>query len=131
MKQITVVTRPDRPGTLADIAECLAARGINIVDIEAVDDHAHGVVILQAEPYDEALRALADSGYAAVSEEVLVIRIKDEPGALALVAARFSEPSINITAMRILRRDAGWTSVVLSTSDNKRARTLLADCLAS
>lgn len=129
MKQITIITPPDRPGTLADIAECLGSRGINIVDIDATDDHAHGVILLQAEPYDEALRALAEGGFHAMGEEVLVIRVKDEPGALAKVAARFREPGINISAMRILRRDAGWTSVIISTSDNARARALLTDCL--
>jgi hypothetical protein len=129
MKQITIITPPDRPGTLADIAECLGARGVNIVDIDATDDHAHGIILLQAEPYDDALRALADAGFHAISEEVLVIRVQDEPGALAKIAARFREPGINISAMRILRRDAGWTSVIISTSDNPRARALLTDCL--
>lgn len=129
MKQITIIVPPDRPGTLADIAERLAARGVNITGIDATDDHAHGVIFLEAEPYDEALRALADGGYHAVSEEVLVIRLQDETGALARVAARLREPAINIKAMRILRRDGGWVSVVLATSDNARARTLLADCL--
>jgi hypothetical protein len=97
--------------------------------MDVTDDHAHGVILLQAEPYDEALRILTDSGYHAVSEEVLVIRIKDEPGALAKVATRFCEPQININAMRIIRRDGGWASVIISTNDNERARTLLADCL--
>jgi hypothetical protein len=129
MKQITIITPPDRPGTLADIAERLAARGVNILQIDASDDHAHGVVFLEAEPYDEALRALADGGYHAISEEVLGIRIKDEPGALAKVAARFRDPQINIHAMRIVRRDGGWASVILSTNNNEQARTLLSDCL--
>jgi hypothetical protein len=129
MKQITVITPPDRPGTLADIAERLAARGVNILDIDATDDHAHGVILLSAEPYDEALRALTDAGYHAVSEDALVVRLKDEPGGLARVAARFREPRINITTMRFLRRDGGWATVVLSTDDNARARELLADCL--
>jgi len=129
MKQITIIVPPDRPGTLADLAERLAARGVNITGIDATDDHAHGVIFLEAEPYDEALRTLADGGYHAMSEEVLVIRLPDEPGALARVAARMREPHINIRAMRILRRDGGWVSVVLSTDDNARARTLLEDCL--
>ncbi len=129
MKQITIITPSDRPGTLADIAERLAARNVNIIEIDATDDHVHGVILLQAEPYDEALRALAEGGYHAVSEELLVIRIKDEPGALAKVAARFREPKININAMRIIRRDGGWASVILTTSDNERARALLSDCL--
>ena len=129
MKQITIITPPDRPGIVADIAERLAARGVNILQMTASDDHVHGVVFLEAEPYDEALRALADSGYHAMSEEVLVIRLKDEPGALAKVAARFREPQINIVSMRFVRRDSGWGTVILSTSDNARARELLADCL--
>ena len=129
MKQITIITDPDRPGTLADMAERLTARNINIVDITVSDDHAHGVVFLEAEPYDDALRALAEAGYNAISEEVLGIRIRDEPGALAKVAARFREPQISIQSMRILRRDSGWVTVILSTNDNQRSRGLLADCL--
>ena len=131
MKQITIITPPDQPGTLADIAERLAARDVNILDIDGTDDHAHAVIFLEAEPLDQALDALAEGGYHAVSEDVLVIRIADEPGALARVAARFREPKINILAMRIIRRDGGWASVLLSTSDDERARTLLEDCLVA
>ena len=129
MKQITVITQPDRPGTLADITARLGARHVNIIEIDVTDDHAHCVMFLQAEPYDEALRALTDGGYQAVSEEVLLIRIQDEPGALARIAARFVDPEINVQAMRIVRRDSGWASVILSTSDNERASQLLTDCL--
>ena len=129
MREITIVTPPDQPGTLADIAGCLAVRNVNITDMEVIDDHAHGVIRLQAEPYDEALRVLTDAGYHALSEEVLLLRLKDEPGAIARVAARFREPQINVNALRILRRNAGWATVALSTSDNSRAKKLLEDCL--
>lgn len=129
MKEIIIIVPPDRPGTVADIAERLGARGVNIDQIDVTDDHAHGVVRLEATPYDEALRALADAGYNAMSEEVIVIRIKDEPGALAKVAARFREPQININAMRFARREGGSAIVILSTNDNDRARALLDDCL--
>ncbi len=128
MKEIIIIVPPDRPGTVADIAERLGARGVNIDQIDVTDDHAHGVVRLEATPYDEALRALADAGYNAMSEEVIVIRIKDEPGALAKVAARFREPQININAMRFARREGGTAIVILSTNDNARARDLLSDC---
>ena len=129
MKQITIITPADRPGTVADIAERLGARGVNIQSMNASDDHVHGVIFLEAEPYDEALRVLADAGYHAISEDLIAIRIKDEPGALAKVSARFREPQINIHSMRFVRRDGGWATVILSTNDNARARTLLADCL--
>jgi hypothetical protein len=129
MKQITIITPADRPGTVADIAERLGARGVNILSLNASDDHVHGVIFLEAEPYDEALRVLADAGYHAISEDLIAIRIKDEPGALAKVSARFREPQINIHSMRFARRDGGWATVILSTNDNARARMLLADCL--
>lgn len=129
MKQITVITPPDRPGTLADIAERLAAQNVNILDMDVTDDHAHGVILLQAEPHDVALRVLAEAGYQAASDDLIVIRISDVPGGLARIAARFREPAINVNSMRFARRDNGWATVVLSTSDNAAARELLQDCL--
>jgi hypothetical protein len=129
MKQITVITAPDQPGTVADIAERLAAHNVNILDMDVTDDHAHGVILLHAEPHDEALRTLAEAGYQAASDELLVIRIEDVPGGLAKIAARFREPAININSMRFARRDHGWATVVLSTNNNQAARTVLEDCL--
>lgn len=131
MKDICIVTPPDQPGTLAAVAECLAARGINIDDIDATDDHAHGIIRLRVSAYDAALHALSEAGYQAVSEEVLLIRICDEPGSVARIAARFREPAVNINALRILSRSQGWAIVALATSDNALARTLLEDCLVS
>lgn len=129
MKQILIITPPGHPGTLADIAGRLGDRGVNITDIDASDDHAHGVIRLQAEPYDDALRILSDAGYHAMSEDVLVIRIKDEPGAIARVAARFREPAINVLSIRILQRNNGWATLLLGTSDNAGAREILKDCV--
>lgn len=129
MKEITIIVPPDRPGTVADIAEKLAAHGVNIEQMNVTDDHLSGVVRLEAAPYDVALRVLAEAGYNAASEEVIVIRIKDEPGAIAKIAARFREPQININAMRFAQREGGWAIVMLSTNDNTGARGLLGDCL--
>jgi hypothetical protein len=130
MKQILIITPPDHPGTLADIARRLGDRGVNITDIDVSDDHAHGVIRLHAEPYDNALRILSDAGYHAMSEDVLVIRIQDEPGAITGVAARFHEPSaINVLSLRILQRSNGWVTLLLGTSDNLGARELMKDCV--
>lgn len=131
MKQITIITPPDQPGIVADIAEKLAAHNVNILEMDVTDDHAHGVIILQANPHDEALRALAEAGYQAASDELIVIRIEDVPGGLARIAARFRDPQININSMRFARRDNGWATVILSTNNNDTARTLLHDCLIS
>ena len=131
MKEILIITPGNRPGVLADITGLLADHGIDILQIDGTDDHEHGVIRLEAAPYDEALRVLTAAGYQAMSEEVLVIRIQDQPGAIARIASRFREPPINISAIRFVRRDQGWATVILSTSDNAKARVLLADCLVN
>ena len=129
MKHITIITPANRPGILADIAERMAARNVNIVQITSKDHHDHAVILLDAEPYDEALHILSEAGYDAISEDLLAIHLKDEPGALAKVAVRFRDSQINVQSMRIVRRDGGWATVILSTNDNSKARSLLADCL--
>jgi hypothetical protein len=58
-----------------------------------------------------------------------VIRLRDEPGALARVAARFRDAQLNIRSMRILRRDREFVLVSLVTSDNHQAREQLEDVL--
>lgn len=128
MKQITLVVPPDRAGTLADITQALATAQVQILELDATDDHLHAVVRLVAEPYDAALRALTAAGFRAVSESVILIRLRDEAGALAKVAARFKEAKLNVRTMTILRRDGGFATVAVGTDDNAQAAALLADC---
>jgi hypothetical protein len=120
MKQIVVLTE-DHPGILADLAEVLAGRGINIEELSGDAAQARGIVRLTVDRYDDALVALRDAGFQAVSEDALVLRLPDEPGALARVAARFRQENINVRSMRILRREGGHTLVALVTDEPARA----------
>jgi len=124
MRQIVVLT-DDHAGILADLSACLAARGINIEELSGDALQMRGVVRLTVDRYDDALVALRDSGFQAVSEDALVLRLPDEPGALARVAARFKQESINVRSMRILRREGGHTLVALVAEDPERARIAL------
>ena len=128
MKQITIVV-DDHPGVVADLSEALARRGINIESIDAQGASPHGVIHLTVDRYDDALVALRDAGFQAISEDALVIRLRDEPGALARVAARFRDAQLNIRSIRILRRDREFVLVTLVTSDNQQAREQLEDVL--
>ena len=106
MKQITIVTESS-PGLLARVSEILAARGINIETLDAETVQDHGVMILTVDRYDEALVALRDAGVPAVSEDAIIIRITDEPGALARISRRFHDAGIRLRSVRIIRRSAG------------------------
>jgi hypothetical protein len=126
MKQITVLV-PNEIGVAARITTCLATRGVNIeeIDIEEVDDH--GLVVLSVDQYDEALRALRDEGFRAVTQDTLLVRLEDKPGALAVVAVRLKDAGLDLRSMHILRRDSGFTYASLVASDNVKAAGLLKD----
>jgi hypothetical protein len=128
MKEITVIV-DNRAGMLADLSQVLAARKVNIESIDGESAESRGIIRLTVDRYDEALSALRDSGFQAISEDALLIRLKDESGALARAAARFKDANINIRSLRILRRDAGFALVTVVTEDNQAARHLVSDVL--
>ena len=130
MKQITIVAESD-PGLLARASEVLAERGINIETLNAETVQDYGVVIFTVDRYDEALVALRDAGVPAVSEDAIIIRIADEPGALARISRRFHDAEIRLRSVRIIRRDAGHGLVALSTERTERALELVKDVLIS
>ena len=130
MKEIVIVTE-NRAGLLADISETLAARGINIETLDAEQVHNTAVVELTVDRYDEALQSLRDAGLDAVTEDALLIRLRDEPGALAKVARRFKDANIDIRSIRIIRRQQGSTLVALATRRTEEARALVKEYLVT
>ncbi|WP_395747080.1 ACT domain-containing protein [Prosthecobacter sp.] len=128
MKQLTVLV-PNERGIAARLTACLAERGINIeeIDVESVEDH--GVVVLSVDRYDEALRVLSEHGFRAITQDTLLVRLEDKPGALAAVALRLKDAGLDLRSMHILRRDASSTTASLVCSDNALAAEVLRDVL--
>jgi len=128
MKEIVIITQ-NRAGLVADISDALAAKGINIETLDAEDAHDMAVVALTVDRYDEALGALRDAGFDAVTEDALVIRLPDEPGALAKVARRFKDADIDLRSLRIIQRQQGFALVALAAERTEQARALVKDYL--
>jgi hypothetical protein len=129
MREIVVVTQ-NRAGLLADIAEILAARGINIETIDGEEVSETAIIQLTVDRYDEALQGLRDAGFDAVTEDAILIRLKDEPGALARVARRFKDADIDLRSVRFIRRQQGYAFVALATDRTEEARALVREYLA-
>lgn len=128
MKRIVIIS-DNRIGLIADISRVLAQRGINIETIDAGDCDQTGTVILTIDRYDEALKALKDNAFTAISEDAFVIRLKNEPGSLAKISERFRAANINIRSMHIIKRTEDHTLVALVTEKNEQACELLKDVL--
>lgn len=116
---------PNRPGLLAELTECLAAKSIDIEQV-VVETHGSGALVrMEVSQEDEALEVLSAAGYNVVTDDVVLAKIEDKAGALALVSRRLAEANINIRALHHVRRDAGHAVVAISTDDNPRARDVL------
>ncbi len=112
-------------GVIADITRALADADINILTINTEDSGETGVVILTTEDNDRALDVLTVAGFKAVIDDALVVRLRDEPGALAKVAERFERMGVNIQSLHILDRYAGHTTVAISADDRAKAEALV------
>lgn len=120
-----VVMAANEVGVIADISRVLADSGINIETISAEALGDKGAVTLTADDYDGALRALTDAGFKTVSDDALILSLRDEPGALARVAESLKEGGVNIQSLHILERRDGLTTVAISTDDRAKAEGLV------
>jgi len=128
MKQLTVLV-PNKPGQLAIITEKLAERSVNIESFDVESHGSDGLIVLTVDRYDDALRALRDAGYRAITQDTLLIRIEDKPGALAEIAVRLTGAGLDLRSMHIVRRSGEFSIVSLVASDNARAAAALRDVL--
>jgi hypothetical protein len=102
---------------------------VNIESLDAQEVGGMAVVELTVDRYDEALGILRDAGFDAVTEDALVIRLQDEPGALAKAAKRFKDADIDLRSIRIIRRHEGFALVALATERTEEARALVKEYL--
>ena len=109
-------------GVLAEITRVLAEADINLSSINTEIQGDHGAVIISTDnaDTDHALQVLTDAGFTAVADDSLIIRLKDEPGALAKVAAQISAAGIDIKSLHILDRMDDYALVALSTAPEER-----------
>lgn len=130
MKQITVLTSKDA-SELTRVASLLGDAGVNIEDISAENLPGTGIIVLTVDHYDRALQALRDAGLRAITQDALVIRIEDRPGALAGIAKRLRDAGIDMRSMHILRREGSNSLASLVATDNAMAARVLAELIVS
>ena len=114
-------------GVLADITRILADARINVESINTQSAGDRGAVILTADDTDRALAVLNQAGYKAVSDEAVVVRLRDEPGALARVADSLKQAGVNIQNLHILARQSGYALIALTTNDRAATEAAISD----
>lgn len=126
MKRITIVAK-DYTGLLADVSDILARADINIQSIDAENIETTALIRIVSEDAEQAYHLLVDAGFHVVSRAGLLVKLKDEAGALARVSRLLAEHQIDIRGINMVEQHDGMRIVALSCSDTKKAKTLLGD----
>ena len=128
MQRIVIVVG-DEVGVIADISRLLADDGINIETLDAESHGDHGMIILTTDQPDEALHVLRRASYRAIADDALILKLRDEPGALAKVSERLKRANVNIRSVHILNRRDRYSTVAMAVDDRDKARELLGNVI--
>jgi hypothetical protein len=128
MHHLTIVAE-DRTGLLVELSTLLGDNGINIADIQAQVHGADAIIQIDVDRHEDTLRVLAEDGFHVVADDSLLVRIADQPGALANLAKRLTDQVIDIRAIRVVQRHANFSVISVNCDKNDLAREVLRDVL--
>jgi hypothetical protein len=113
----------NRPGELARVTDALHKDGVNIRTI-STEPHAEVVRIVTADP-DKSRESLRRAGMEFSERNLLVVKLKDEPGELARISGALAKEGVNIDAAYMLDKDSKHVHVAFAVSDEDKAKNIL------
>ena len=90
------VFRENRPGRLANVLSALAREKVNVIALAVMDSHEHSVLRIVTSDLDKTFAALKELGSTYTESEVLLVELKNQPGALAHVCEKLAGDHVNI-----------------------------------
>ena len=120
-----VVELPNQPGSLAMIAEAVAARGINITAFAGATSGELGTVSFTTDDESGTRNALGEKGW--VYREVPIVRasLDHRPGTLATAARRLADAGINIETVFVSGMEGGKVVVAFGVDTPEAAQRAL------
>jgi hypothetical protein len=131
MKQLSIITE-NHLGVVTKITEALAKENINIESLDAELAGEQVIVVLNVDQYDKALHIIHQlDNMQIVTEDAILVRLINEPGALAKIARRFTNAGIGLRSIRFIQRDQHFGLVAICTDRTEQALQLVDDVLVS
>lgn len=124
MKQITIVAE-DKVGLLADISYILGKARVNIESIAVEVIGTKGIINLTLKDDKKATQMLEGNGYKVLSSEVLVVKVKDEPGELSKISKMLVDSGVNVESLYLLSRHGGYSLDAVKVDSPKKAAKVL------
>jgi hypothetical protein len=94
-KQVSVFLE-NKPGRLANVLSALAREKVNITALTVMDSHEHSVLRVVTNDLARTLQVLNGLGARHAESDVLVVELRNQPGALARVCELLGAEHINI-----------------------------------
>src|SRR4051794_9176420 len=94
-KQLTIFLE-NKPGRLANVLSELAREKVNITALSVMDRHEHSVLRLVTEDSARTSQVIQGLNTPSTEAEVLLVELKNQPGALAHVCEVLAGEHINI-----------------------------------
>ena len=113
---------PNRPGSLADLAERIAAVGVNIEALAAIGMDESGTVKLIVDDEAATRRMLEHHGLLFEERRVITTMLPHRPGSMAAMTRRLADAGINIDAMYLLRTTPEGLEFAVAVDDDTQQK---------
>jgi hypothetical protein len=123
--QLFTVKLKNEPGTLAKVAEAVAARGVDIRAIGGGGLGDAGVAALITDNDDATRAALQEAMCEFSSSEALMADLEDRPGTLARAARAMADAGVNVTGVLIVQSMGDRARMAFGVDDAMKAREAL------
>src|SRR5438067_2865141 len=94
-KQVTVFLE-NKPGRLANVLSALAREKVNIVALSVMDKHEHSVLRMVTDDAAKTLQVVQALNTPSTETEVLLVELRNQPGALAHVCELLAAEHVSI-----------------------------------
>lgn len=125
VKQISVFIQ-NKKGRLAKVSRLLADNDIYIRALSIADTQDFGILRLICEDVEKVNNVLKEAGYLTTKTDVLVAAVKDDAGALAIIAEALRDADVSIEYVYELATVDNIVYLVVRVDDNQVAAAALA-----
>ena len=116
----------NKPGVLAGVTGELTRSKVNLIALTLMDSMEHGVLRVVCDKPEAAREVLGRTHDRWTETDVLVLELKNEPGAFAAVAQKLADEHVNISyAYATAGARHGRTTAVFKVADMKKAQKVL------
>ena len=124
MKQISVIVE-NKVGILSDISYIMGTAHINIDSLYVGQVGDKSIVIMSVKDEKKTMDLLKANSYEVFSSDVLLVKLKDEPGSLSEITKLLADNKVNIESAHVVAKGGGYVIDAIKVDRYAKAEKLL------